>query len=130
MSARSKHPRGFTLIEILATLMLLAIVLPVAMRGVQLALQSANKAKHLAEASSLAETKLNDLIVSGLWQQSSGSSGDFGADYPGYQWTFQSQPRDYSMNEIWLTVTWLEAGKPSSLTLATMAYATNTGVMP
>ena len=110
--------------------MLLAIVLPVALRGVQLALQSASKAKHHAEASSLAETKLNDLIVSGLWQQSSGSSGDFGTDYPGYQWSFQSQPRDYSMNEIWLTITWTEGGKPASMTLATMAYASDTGVTP
>ena len=120
---------GFTLVEVLATLVLLAIVLPVVMRGAQLALRSANTARHLAEASALAETKLNDMLLSGEWNQSA-ASGDFGAEYPGYQWTCETQTRDYGVVEIFLTVTWQEGGRPNRLSLATMTQQSSTGGMP
>jgi prepilin-type N-terminal cleavage/methylation domain-containing protein len=122
-----KRSRGFTLIEVLATLMLLAIVLPVAMRGVQIALRSASNAKHTAEASALAETKLNELIVTGQWASSS-AGGDFSPEHPEYAWTFENVPRDYNLNEVFVTVTWTERGMPRTIRLATLAYQSGGGV--
>src|SRR3954453_3932771 len=74
---------GFTLIEVLATLVLLGIALPVAMRGTTIALSAASRAKHTAEASALAESKLTELttvITSG--QLPGAASGDFAPDHP------------------------------------------------
>ena len=61
---------GFTLVEVLATLVLLGIVVPVAMRGVSVALAAAQTAKRTAEATSLAQSKLNEMIADGSWQTS------------------------------------------------------------
>jgi prepilin-type N-terminal cleavage/methylation domain-containing protein len=125
---------GFTLIEVLATMVLLAIVLPVAMRGVSLAMAAASNAKHASQAASLAETKLNDLLTTGV-TSASGMSGDFAEDgHPEYQWSYQSAPRDYSTTEVQLKVTWFERGQERNYTLATMSYqsadAATAGVSP
>lgn len=114
---RSRH--GFTLVEVLATIVLLGIVLPVAMRGVSVALRSASTARHTAEAATLGENKLNELLVSGEWSVLSGS-GDFGQDWPGYKWTCQSASLEFG-TEIVLEVTWTERGQEQSLVLATIA---------
>jgi len=111
---------GFTLIEVLATLVLLGIVLPVAMRGLSVALSAASKARHTATAAQLAETKLNEMVVGGQWSTTV-VSGDFSPDYPQYQWTCQTSPRDYGLTEIVLTVTWIERGSQRSLSLSTLA---------
>ena len=125
MRARTDHSRrsqGFTLVEVLSALVLLAIVLPVAMRGVSLALASASSARHSAEAATLAESKLNELIVTGDWESAS-LSGDFGADWPGYQWSSQTYTRDYSVTEVVVTVTWVDRGQSRSLVMASMVQA-------
>jgi prepilin-type N-terminal cleavage/methylation domain-containing protein len=117
--------RGFTLIEVLATMVMLGIVLPVAMRGVSIALATASSARHRAEAAELASAQLDELVATGEWSATA-PSGDFGSDYPGYTWTVQMQSRDYGVTEILLTVTWQERGQPRTLNLATMVSDVNT----
>ena len=134
MTSRRRHRhirKGFTLIEILATLLLLGIVMPVAMRGISIALASADHARHMAEAATLAETKLNDLLTQGV-SSASGLTGDFSSDHPEYQWSYQSAPRDFSVNEVQLRVTWLERGQPRTFDLSTLNYDTQntTGGLP
>ena len=130
MRHRRDH-RGFTLIEVLATLLLLGIVMPVAMRGISIALAAADNARHVAEASALAETKLNDLLTQGV-SSASGLTGDFSPDHPEYQWSYQSAPRDYGVTEVQLRVTWLERGRSRNFDLSTMTYSsdTTTGGLP
>ena len=118
-----KRRAGFTLIEVLATMTLLAIVLPVAMRGVSISLLAADGARHRSEAASIGEAKLNSLISTGEWAVS-GSSGDFGADWPGYQWKLETAQRDFNMTEVILTVSWSERGQERSLPIATMVSDT------
>jgi prepilin-type N-terminal cleavage/methylation domain-containing protein len=123
---RSRRRRaGFTLVEVLATMVMLGIVLPVAMRGVSIALATASSARHRAEAAELASAKLDELVTTGEWSASA-PSGDFGTDYPGYTWTIQMASRDYGVTEILLTVTWQERGQPRTLNLATMVSDVNT----
>ena len=62
-----KSRRGFTLAEVLITLLFLAIVLPVAMRGVSLALAAASHAKHTREATARVLAK-TDPHSSGKWR--------------------------------------------------------------
>jgi general secretion pathway protein I len=118
---------GFTLIEVLATLLLVGIVLPVTMRGVSLALAAASNARHVAEATSLAETKLSELTTDTL-SATTAASGDFGQEHPGYTWASQRVARDYGLTEIVLRVDWIERGQSKSLTLSTLSYeSTSTG---
>ena len=116
-----RNSAGFTLVEVLATLVLLGIVVPVAMRGVSMALAAASTARRTAEAASLAQAKLNELIIDGTWQ-TSGTTGDFSPDHPEYRWTCANAARDYGTYEVALTVTWTQRGRERSLSLTTLVY--------
>jgi type II secretion system protein I len=120
---------AFTLIEVLATMVLLGIVLPVAMRGVSMALAAAEYSRHTAEASSLAQQKLSELVTLGP-TSSTGNSGDFGADHPEFHWTLQTQSKDYGLTEFDVTIAWNERGQEKSLVVSTLVYQTATGVTP
>ncbi len=115
-----KDRKGFTLMEVLATLMLLAIVLPVAMRGLSIALASASHAKRTAEAASLAEMKLNELLTSTV-AVTNNMSGDFAPEHPDYRWTFQYAQREYSTYDVQLQITWVERGQERNYNLGTIA---------
>ena len=118
MKGRSGN-HGFTLVEVLAAMALLAIVLPVVMRGTQIALRASSIARHEAEAASLGQAKLNEMIAEGT---SKDGSGDFGADWPDYRWECQSISNDLGVTEMDMTVTWNEGGQARSLKIATAQY--------
>jgi prepilin-type N-terminal cleavage/methylation domain-containing protein len=126
--------KGFTLIEVLATMVLLALVLPAAMRGATIALSAASSARHRTEAATLAQAKLNELIATGQWN--AGQSGDFAdKNHPEYHWSAQSSSRDYGVFEVVVNLTWNENGAERKFALTTMAYDTTsaqstTGVTP
>jgi prepilin-type N-terminal cleavage/methylation domain-containing protein len=124
-AASCSSRRAFTLIEVLATMVMLGIVLPVAMRGVSIALATASSARHRAEAAELGSAKLDELVATGEWSATA-PSGDFGTDFPGYTWTVEMASRDYGVTEIQLTVTWQERGQPRTLNLATLVSDVNT----
>jgi len=113
--------RAFTLIEVMATLVLVGIVLPVAMRGISVALAASETARHMSEAATLGEARLNELVSTGEWA-TMGTSGDFGTDWPAYQWTCQAVARDFNVTEIVLTVTWQQRGQTRNLNLSTMVW--------
>lgn len=117
--------RAFTLAEVLATLLLVGIVLPVVMNGVSIALAASSHARYLAQATSLGEAKLTELVTTGDWLLAE-ASGDFGLEWPQYRWSCQHFTRDFSMNEIVLRVTWTERGEERTLDLATLAFDTGT----
>ncbi|HEV8377776.1 MAG TPA: type II secretion system protein, partial [Tepidisphaeraceae bacterium] len=69
MNRTTKHSRrGFTLLEVLATLILIGIILPAVMGGISLATAAAGEAKHKVEAVSLAQTKLSELLATTQYQ--------------------------------------------------------------
>ena len=61
-----RRRQGFTLVEILVTLMLIAIVIPVIMKGISLGAQAASDAKRRTEAGGLAQEKLAEILASKL----------------------------------------------------------------
>ena len=120
-SARPHKARGFTLIEVLAALVLIGVVLPVAMRGVSIALLTAGRARHTGEACELARSKLAELSLAADASGYTGS-GDFGTDWPDYSWTSVPTTREYGVTEIAVTVKWKSRGQDESIVLSTLAY--------
>ena len=118
--------RGFTLIEVLAALLLMAIVLPSVMRGISTATQAAAAARHRTEAAGLAQAELAQIVASQQWQNGN-LSGDFGAAWPGYSWkatvsAWQQDNTDENIDEIDLEVQWMDRNRPDSVTFSTLAY--------
>jgi type II secretory pathway pseudopilin PulG len=118
---RSRRSRraGFTMIEVLVSLGLLIIILPAVMRGLSVSVWSASKAQHLAEAASLSQSMMNELVTSAD-PSSFGNSGDFGDAYPGYTWTMQNNYRsELLLTEYTLTVHWKEKGADQTFNVST-----------
>ena len=113
---------AFTLVEVLASLVLVAIILPVAMKGISLITGLAGSAKQHLEAGSLAETKLAELLATGAWQDGD-SIGDFGQDWPDYRWTAEVRDREgTTLREVEVGVQWTRRATDRSITLTTLAY--------
>ena len=133
MTHRSVHPRrAFTLVEVLAAMLLVSIALPVAMKGVSTCSNAALAARRRAEAGALAESKLSELIVTGVWQNGV-LAGDCGADWPDYHWTADTQTwtptqavdngNGNTISELDVHVTWIGHHGEESVTLGTLVYA-------
>jgi prepilin-type N-terminal cleavage/methylation domain-containing protein len=121
-----KSARGFTLLEVLATLVLIGIILPAVMHGISLATIAAGEAKHKVEAASLAQTKLAELIADyQTLNQNGASSGSF-PDYPGYAWTSAIEMRDTNLSQVSIRVTWFARGQERYVDLASMIYTPDT----
>ncbi len=132
MNARLTRSTGFTLIEVLAAMVLMAIALPVTMQALSTSLWAASSARHMTEAAGLAQAKLNELISTGEWDSTGG--GDFGAEHPGYRWQTSNAARDYGLTEVTLQITWVERGQDRQLAVATLVdpnlTSATTGVTP
>ena len=114
--------RGLTLIEVLATIVLIGIVLPSAMQGVSMCMSAASLARQRTEAAGLAEAKLNELLATGEWEFGA-TSGDFGAAFPGYQWTVgTSEFSDPTLQQLSVRVAWVSRGQERDVILTTLVY--------
>ena len=123
-----KRRRGFTLIEVLATIVLMGIVLPVAMHGVSLCMWSAQAARQRTEAAALAEAKLNELLATADWQYGL-LSGDFGEAWPEYRWNgAAAEWADPTLQELSVRVTWTSRGQERDVTLTTLVYDSTAAV--
>jgi prepilin-type N-terminal cleavage/methylation domain-containing protein len=125
------HPayrrRGFTLVEILATLALVAIILPVAMSGISLALGVADQGRRQTEAASLAQTKMAEIIASQQWQTSS-LAGDFAPDLPEYRWVAQfTDWQGTTLKQLDVQVLWSQGGTDRAVALSTLVYTGSSG---
>ncbi len=113
--------KGFTLLEILATFVLIAIILPVAMEGISLSTKMAGDSKRKIEAGTLAEIKMTDLLINEDWTGGD-DSGDFGSDYPDYTWRYEVKDWESEdmVRQIDLYVEWKASGKEGSIVLTTL----------
>ena len=85
------HSAGFTLAEVLAALLFMAIVIPIAVQGLQIANRAGEVAQRKSEAARVAERVLNENIVTTNYTQSSQG----GTIYEGtreFRWTMRNEP--------------------------------------
>jgi type II secretory pathway pseudopilin PulG len=123
----ASNENAFTLVEILATFVLIALILPAAMEGISLAMKLGTKSKHQVEASALAETKLAEFLLSGDYSKGdqSGTFDDTSDSDAKYTWdlSIEDWTTADSMEQLTMTVGWTDsAGTDHSVALSTLVY--------
>jgi len=128
---RARHARrrrsGFTLVEVMAAMVLLAIVLPTAIQGTVLCMNLATNARMQAQAASLAQAKLSELAATKMIDEAI-QTGDFGEQWPQYTWIASVQSwYDPRLVELDVSVVWIRNGKEHDVTVSTLVYDGTTG---
>lgn len=115
--------KGFTLIEILAALLLIGLVLPAVMKGISIISILASDSDHKCEALDLAETKLAEVLLEESWKTSSSQSGSFENEYEDYQWvTGTSDWTQAGIKQIDVFVYWQQRNRQREIKLSTLVY--------
>ena len=84
--------RGFTLLEVMVAMAIIAIALTAVLGSQSQSLSLASEAKFSTTAALLAQSKMAEIEAENPEDLAS-DSGDFGEDYPGYRW-------DKSVNDV------------------------------
>ncbi|MCF7954275.1 MAG: type II secretion system GspH family protein [Phycisphaerae bacterium] len=127
MSVENNHLRfrGFTLIEMLATFVLVILIIPAVMKGLSIATMVSSDSVNKSDAISLAENKLSEVLLEEEWQNSS-QSGDFGEMYPDYEWTMTSADwTEPSLKQVTVKVLWYWRGREKDVSISTLVYVEN-----
>jgi type II secretory pathway pseudopilin PulG len=111
---------GFTLAELLAALMFMAIVVPVAVEALRIAGLAGEVAARKTVAARVAERALNESLVTGNWNQSQ-QSGSVTEDGVEYRWTLRNErwPQD-EMQLLTTEVRFNAQDKEQSVKLSTL----------
>lgn len=119
--SRSGNNQGaFTLVEVLAALLFMAILLPVTMHGVRIASRAGQVGERKAAATRIAERVLNELQVNGGLLQDS-ASGQIEERDRRYNWTMRSESwTEDRMNLVTVAVTYEVHGQQFDVKLQTL----------
>ena len=114
---RAGRRGAFTVVEVLATLALAGIVLPAVVHGILLCLGTAGYARQQAQAASLAQSKLAEIVAAGELYDAE-TTGDFGEDLPGYRWAAEiNEWEDSRLVQVDVAVTWIRRGRQRQVTV-------------
>ena len=119
----SAPPRGvdaFTLAEVLAALVFMAIVIPVALQGLQIASRAGMVAERKREAARVAERVLNESIVTTNYVQAVSSGTVLEAERE-YRWTLRSEAwTESAMQLLCVEVTFPVQGQDYTVPMSTL----------
>ncbi len=96
--SRARGNGAFTLAEVLAALVFMAILIPVALEGLSIASRAGVIAARRSEAALVAERVLHESIVTTNWN-SSVQNGTIRQGIRDFQWTLRSDPWDKDPNQ-------------------------------
>ncbi len=122
--ARPRNRCGYTLAEVLAALLFMAIVIPVAMHGMSVASRAGMLGERKAIAIRIAERVLNETVVTGDTQQTSasGSITEGGTTYP---WTMESANWSVdALTELTVHVQFIVQGSTYEVSASTLVDTT------
>ena len=122
---RRRSTAGFTLAEVMAALVFMAIVIPVALEGLSIATRAGEVAARKSDAALVAERVLNESLVTTNWNQSS-QSGTVRQGVQDFRWTLRNDPwtgdRYQSVTRLLtVEVSYAAQGKDYSVRLSTLA---------
>ena len=112
---------AFTLAEVLAALLFLAIVIPAAIEAIHIASRAGLVAARKGGAARVAEKVLNESLVTGTWSSPQRGTASEGA--LDYEWSRSSQswPADGAMQLVTVEVKYAVQGNAYSVKLNTLA---------
>ena len=115
---------AFTLAEVLAALLFMAIVVPVAMEGLHIASRAGAVAQRKGEAARIAQRVLIENLVNTNWNQSV-QSGNTIEGQREFRWTLRSDPwsQDPSQNvmrQLSVDVTFTAQNRDYTVTMSTL----------
>jgi type II secretory pathway pseudopilin PulG len=120
-SAVNKSQAAFTLAEVLAALMFMAIVIPVAVEALRTASLAGEVAVRKNAAARIADRVLNESIVTTNWTGGT-QSGTVTEGVTPFQWTLKSQVTpDNTMEQLTAEVKFPAQGRDYSVTMSTLA---------
>lgn len=114
-----RRGEGFTLLELMVAVAVLAIALIGVMQVVSQGLNTSRDAADRTVGSELAEQQLTEALMDPELQPGL-EEGDFGDDYPRYYWTRRVESTDYpDLYRITVEVTWSSGTREHSVDLET-----------
>jgi type II secretory pathway pseudopilin PulG len=121
--AVNRARRAFTLAEVLAAMMFMAIVIPVAMQGLRIASLAGEVGQRKIVAARIGNKIMNELKVTGQLQNTS-QSGVVKEGALQYNWSVRSEAwtedSTSPMTLVTLTVAYTAQGKPYDVRLSTL----------
>lgn len=112
---------GFTLVEMVVATILLFVGGVAAMMCISSSLRITGVAEAHAKAAMLAERRLAELETEPDLLTAGDQQGDFGDEYPGYQWMQSVEPTNLTdVSRVTLTISWpngLRTGRASFVTM-------------
>jgi type II secretory pathway pseudopilin PulG len=116
--------RRFTFTEVLVAVVVVALIVPVALRGISVARQVAGDDVRYELAARLADEKLGELMVTGRWED--GDDEGVFEEEGDYQWSLTTESFEDDDDQVVLTVLELTvscpaAVRPVSVTLTALA---------
>ena len=111
---------GFTLVEVLAALLFMAILIPVTLEAVRVASRAGQVSARKAVAQRIGERVMNELFVTDGFRQS-GATGQIEERRRTYEWSMRSESwTEDNLNVITVTVAYEVQGREYEVTLATL----------
>jgi hypothetical protein len=119
------HSGAFTLAEVLAALVFMAIVIPVAIEALSIAGRAGEVAALKGEAALVAERVINESLVTTNWDQAV-QNGQARQGLRDFRWTLRSEPWNIDPNQSDLRLLSVEVlfqaqGRDYSVRLSTLA---------
>ena len=121
-----KENRGFTLLEVMVAIALIAIALTAVLGSQSQSVSLAGEARFNTTATLLAQSKMAEIELQGPGDLTA-DSGDFDEDFPGYTWNLSvsnvmyDRPENVSdhLKQVDLTISW---GEDEQFQYALRAY--------
>jgi type II secretory pathway pseudopilin PulG len=125
-NAKRNRRAAFTLVEVLAALLFMAIVIPVAMQAIRIANRAGVMSQRKAVATRIAERMLNEMIVTSQYQGTS-LKGVINEAQQQYEWTMRTEPwTEDAMLMVSIEVDYPVQGEQFTVRLSTLVDNTTT----
>jgi Tfp pilus assembly protein PilV len=112
--------RAFTFMEVLASLLFMAIVIPAVVTALTISNRAAIAAERTSVAVQLGENKLSEMVIEDALAGAE-SRGEFGPEWPGFRWEVtQGSWEVGSMTELAMDVFFPVQGREQRIRLTTL----------
>jgi len=119
-----RRQAGFTFAELLAAMLFLALVIPVALQAVRISSDAGTMASRRSVATRLGDALLTELAITDQWRSGT-QSGQFDPPYQDYRWEIRSENwTELGMLQLSMLVSFEVRERPAQVVLSTLVPET------